>query len=246
MNAKTSMFLQAAKWSEDPGSKNKGGCYPLQRKGTFVPEYEAAVSNTAEGGFSPVFETEFGFHFVKVIEKRGDFYEACHILMSPKVKVQDLDNTRELMDSVVAEVKAGHLTFAEAAFKFSTDELSKNQEGRVINPETGGSKHDAGQIAPNVFLMLDKLQVGEISEPILIENPDASQSYAVYTLISRTEAHRANLKDDYLIFKDQAEQEVQLVAMEKWISKTIQSTYIQVDDMYMDCVFEHDWIKDRP
>lgn len=246
MNGKTSMLLQAAKWSEDPGSKNKGGCYPLQRKGSFVPEYEAAVDNTPEGGFSPVFESEFGFHFVKVVEKRGDYYESCHILMSPKVSQEDLDQSRILLDSLLTKVKKGQISFADAAMKYSTDELSKNQEGRVINPETGGTKHDVGQIPPNVFFILDKLKTGELSEPVLIDNIDGSQSYGAYMLISRTEAHRANLKDDYLLFKDQAEQEVQQEAIEKWMNKIIKTTYIQVDEMYAGCAFEHKWLTNQP
>ena len=246
IEGKTSLLLQAAKWSEDPGSKNKGGCYPLQRKGAFVPEYEAAVFNTPEGGYSPIFETEYGFHFVKVVEKRGDYYESCHILMAPKISSEDLDKSRARMDSVVTQLRSGALKFPDAARRISTDELSRNQEGKVINPQTGGTRHDATQIPPNIFFVLDKLKPGDVSDPVLIDNPDGTQSYAVYTLTNRTEAHRANMKDDYLIFKDEAEQEVQLKSMEKWIRKTIATTYVQVDEMYSGCQFAHGWLNNRP
>ncbi|MDZ4824720.1 MAG: peptidylprolyl isomerase [Flavobacteriales bacterium] len=246
INGKTLLTLQARKWSEDPGSNSKGGCYPLQRRGAFVPEYEAQVYNTQEGQYSPVFETSFGYHFVKVVEKRGDYYESCHILMSPKISSQDLTDSKTKLDSLVARLNAGTMTFEAAALKNSTDEDSKNQEGRVINPTTGGTEFEAADLDVNTFFLLDKLESGEISEPILVDNADGTQSYTVFRLNARKPAHIANMKDDYLMFQTFATNEASAAAMEKWVQKALRDTYIRIDPDYATCNYQYPWPVNQP
>jgi peptidyl-prolyl cis-trans isomerase SurA len=243
INGKTTMLLQAAKWSEDPGSRAKGGCYDLQSKGTFDPAYEAAVDATPEGGFSPIFETVFGYHFVKVVEKRGNFYEACHILMAPKVNPADFEDARERLDSLRGEIINGKITFEDAAMRFSDDEDSKNQQGMVLNPASGGFKFEATEVPPAVNLVLDKLRPGDLSTPVLVELPDGTFAYAVYKLVSRVEAHRANMENDYLIFKNMAQQEVEQEKTFKWVKKKLSETYSSVDSKYLGCEFQFPWVK---
>lgn len=240
---RTSMTLQAAKWSEDPGSKYKGGCYPLQRRGTFVPEYEAAVYNTDEGKFTPVFKSDFGYHFVKVIQKRGEFYETCHILMTPKVSDNDLDKAHLLADSVYAAVKKGDLTFREATLRFSTDEDSKNQEGQVMNMGTGGVKHEIGSIEPEVSLLLSRMKPGEFSEPVLSTTIDGVKRYVIYRLDDRINAHKANMDLDYEIFQNAATGNSKKIATDKWVQNKLKRTYVRIDDEYKNqCSFEFKWI----
>lgn len=246
VTGKSSMTLEAAKWSEDPGSKYKGGCYPMQRKGSFVPEYEAAVANTPEGAYSPVFSSEYGYHIVKVIEKRGEFYESCHILMSPKVMPEDLDNSRTALEKLLVLLRSDSISFQDAVQRFSTDEETRNQHGRVINPATLGTKHDVSGLTPELNLALMHLKKGEISEPTLVTNRDGSQSYAIFRLDDRIAAHRANLKDDYEIFKTVAEQDIKRQETDKWVRKRIADTYIKVADEYAQCAFEFPWIKNNP
>lgn len=242
INGRTSMTLQAAKWSEDPGSRYKGGCYPLQRKGSFVPEYEAAVSNTPEGSYSPVFKTDYGYHFVKVVEKRGDFYESCHILMSPKVSENDLSGAKTKLDSIASALNAGKITFQQAALKYSTDKNTANQEGRVANIQSG-SKHNVAELSPETNLILSALKVGEISEPVLVKKQDGSQAYVVYRLDERIPAHRATMEQDFEIFKFGAEDDASRKIMDEWVNKKIASTYISVDPEFAGCLFEFNWIK---
>jgi peptidyl-prolyl cis-trans isomerase SurA len=244
MNGKSTMLLQAAKWSEDPGSRAKGGCYDLQSKGTFDPAYEAAVDITPEGGYSSIFETVFGYHFVKVVEKRGNFYEACHILMAPKVSPADFEDARERLDSVRNEILAGKLTFEEGAIQYSDDEDSKNQQGMVLNPASGGFKFESSEVPPAVNLVLDKLKPGELSTPVLVELPDGTFAYVVYKLVSRIEAHRANMENDYLIFKNMAQQELEQAKTFKWVKKKLSETYTSVDAKYATCDFQFPWLKD--
>lgn len=244
-NGKSSMTLEAAKWSEDPGSKYKGGCYPLQRKGSFVPEYEAAVYNTPEGSYSPVFSTVYGYHFVKVIEKRGEFYESCHILMSPKVKSADLDEARRNLDKVVASIK-DTLTFSQAALRFSTDEESKNQGGKVINPSTGGTRHDVSTLSSELNLVFMSMKPGDRSDAILVSAEDGKQAYVVYHLDSRLPAHAANMKDDYEIFKQVAEARAKQMETDKWVKKKIAATFIKTDPEYAGCSSQFAWPKNNP
>ncbi len=244
-NGKSSMTLEAAKWSEDPGSKYKGGCYPLQRKGSFVPEYENAVFNTPEGSYSPVFSSSYGYHFVKVIEKRGEFYESCHILMSPKVKAEDLDVARTTLEKVIAGVN-DTLTFAQAALSYSTDEDSKNQGGKVINTATGGTRHDVASLSSELNLVFMGMKAGDSSDAMLVTDDDGKQSYAVYRLDYRTPAHDANMKDDYEIFKQVTEARSKQTETDKWVRKRIANTYIKVDDEYSKCPSQFPWIKNNP
>ncbi len=243
---RSSMTLQAAKWSEDPGSRYKGGCYPMQRRGTFVPEYEAAVYNTDEGKFTPVFKSDFGYHFVKVVEKRGDFYESCHILMTPKVSEKDLDMAHISADSVYALIYSKKIDFKMAARQFSTDEESKNQDGQVLSPSTGGLRHEIGAIQPEVNLLLSRLQPGEITEPVLNTTEDGSKSYVIYRLDERINAHRANLDLDYEIFQNAATAQAKNKATDVWVKTKLDRTYVRIEDEYKNnCSFEFDWITNK-
>jgi peptidyl-prolyl cis-trans isomerase SurA len=244
-NGKSSMTLEAAKWSEDPGSKYKGGCYPLQRKGSFVPEFEAAVYNTPEGAYSPVFSSTYGYHFVKVVEKRGEFYESCHILMSPKVKVEDLDLARMRLEGI-AKMIGDTLSFAQAAYQYSTDEDSKNQGGKVINQSSGGTRHDVASLSSELNLVFMSMKPGDKSDPIMVTADDGKQSYVVYHLDNRIAAHSANMKDDYEIFKQVAEARAKQVETDKWVKKRIASTYIQTDAEYAGCKSQFNWPKNNP
>lgn len=245
VSGRTSMTLQAAKWSEDPGSKYKGGCYPLQKRGTFVPEYEAAVYNTDEGKFTPVFKSDFGYHFVKVVEKRGDYYESCHVLMTPKVKDKDLEAAHQLADSAHLQVKNQFITFKEAALRYSSDEESKNQEGQVMSPVTGGLKHEIGNLDPEINLILSRMKPGEISEPILSTTADGAKRYVIYRLDDRINAHKANLDLDYEIFQNAATSETKRTATDNWVKSKLNRTYIQADEDYRSCDFEFIWLNKK-
>ncbi len=239
----SSLALEAAKWSEDPGSKYKGGCYPMQQRGSFVPEYEAAVYNTPEGGYSSVFETQYGFHFVYVKEKRGEMYEACHILMTPKITADDLEKAKEIATTAIREIRNDSLSFEKAVLKYSTDDDTKNQEGKVISVTTGSSKIEINEIPPNIYLILDKLEEGQVSEPALIDMSNGKTAWVIFKLNKRNPAHQANLKDDYLIFSQQAEAVKKNEKLREWINKTIAKTYVWMDDEASGWNYTYNWLK---
>jgi peptidyl-prolyl cis-trans isomerase SurA len=246
ISGRTSMSIQAAKWSEDPGSKYKGGCYPLQRKGSFVPEYETAVASTSEGAYSPVFKSVYGYHFVKVIEKRGEYYESCHILVAPKMVTLDLQYVKSRADSVYNVLTIDSLSFEKAALRFSTDEDSRNQGGQVVNQSTLGTRHPVSGIAPETMLVLRDLKPGQLSQPVLVTKADGNQAYSIYKMVARVNAHRATLDDDYEIFKSEAEAQAKQKEADKWVRKYIAKTFVQVNEEYVTCPLQFPWIKNKP
>lgn len=240
---RTSMTIQARRWSEDPGSKYKGGCYDMLRKGSFVPEYESAVFTTDEGNFTPIFKSDYGYHFVKVVEKRGEYYKACHILMAPKIRPEDLDLSRLQMDTVFHLVKGGALKFNTAAQRYSTDEDSKNQGGKVMNMQTGSSRHDVGTLTPELNLALANLKEGEISDPQVIKLQSGKDAYVIYKLDARIAAHRANMEQDYELFQAKTDAIEKQKATDQWVVKALKKNYSFVDSEYQDCTFQFGWIK---
>ena len=240
VSGRSSMTLEAAKWSEDPGSKYKGGCYPMQRKGSFVPEYEAAVFNTPQGSYSPVFSSTYGYHFVKVIEKRGEFYESCHILISAKSKPEDLEQARVKLADVYMQLK-DTLTFSTAVKRYSTDAETRNQGGKVMNVATGSTRHDVATLSSEMNLTLMSMKPGDFNEPTLLTAEDNTKSFVIYRLDRRIPAHKANLKDDYEIFKQATEAKLRQDLTDKWIRKTLLNTSVEVDDAYLNCKFTFPW-----
>ncbi len=243
MRGEMPMDLAAFNYSEDPGSKYKGGCYEAVRRGQFVPEYEAAVFIAGDGAFTPVFESDFGFHFVKVNAIRGEVYNSCHVLMKPKVNDEDVVAAQVKMDSLVAAIESERISFKQAAIRYSTNEESANQGGVVSNPQTGGNRHDVTGIDPKVFFILDKLEKGEISEPSLLTDEDGVKKFVIYKMIDRIDAHRANLQLDYLLFQRQAENELRDEALSKWIKRKLDATYIWFNTDVENLPLKNRWVR---
>ncbi|MFM9005110.1 MAG: peptidylprolyl isomerase, partial [Flavobacteriales bacterium] len=187
----------------------------------------------------------YGYHFVKVIEKRGEFYESCHILMSPKVKADDLEIARKGLEKVLTSIN-DTLSFAQAAIKYSTNEDTKNQGGKVINPTTGGTRHDVAALTSEMNLVFMSMKPGDISDPVLVTADDGKQAYVVYRLDNRIAAHKANMKDDYEIFKQVAEARAKQLETDKWVKKRISATFVKVDDEYKTCPSQFPWVKNNP
>jgi len=240
---RTSMTIQARRHSEDPGSKFKGGCYDMIRKGSFVPEYESAVFTTEEGNYSPVFKSTYGYHFVKVIEKRGEYYKACHILMSPKIKDEDFNSCKSQIDSVYNELKAKKISFNAAAARFSTDEETKNQAGKIMNMQTGGTRHDVATLSAELNLALSKLKEGELAEPQLAKQSNGKEAYVIYQLDARIPAHRANMEQDYELFQAKTESIERQAATDLWVGKALKKNYSFMDEQFKNCTFQFNWNK---
>lgn len=233
-------------YSEDPGSAKQNGELGFVTRNALVPEFATVAFTIKPGEVSDIVETEYGYHLIQLIEKRGEQVNVRHILLIPKVAPEDLVRSKNYLDSIAEVMKrTDTMSFELAAQLFSDDKESKMNGGRVINPQTGTTKFDAellGQFDPMLFFTTEKMNIGEVSKPVLWQKPDGSQAYRIVRLVSRSEPHRANLKDDYQKIQEVALQEKQDRAIKLWIEKKIKKTYIKMDDQYKNCKFENKWM----
>jgi len=180
-------FAEAAsKFSEDPGSAKNGGELGLHGRGEMFPEFEAVAFSLKDGEVSEIVETEAGYHIIQLIERRGDYINVRHILVMPKVSPLDLAKAKVQLDSVSQLIQNKKYTFEEAVKKFSEDP-SKNNGGILVNPMTGNSVFESDQLDPKVFFVIDKLKVGDISNPVPFKMDDGKDAYRILYLKSRTE-----------------------------------------------------------
>lgn len=230
-------------YSEDPGSATKGGELGMVGKGTMVSEFDAVALSLKNGEISDVFKTQFGYHIIQMIERRGESYNARHILLKPGISPDALRLCEEKLDSIARLIEGGEFSFEEAASKFSEDEGTKNNGGQIINPATGSSAFSMNEIEPQMFLSIDNLEVGDISKPVLYTNAAQEKGFRIVKLIERTEPHKANLVDDYQIIQTVAFENLKQTAVDKWIKDNLKKTYIKLNGDLSDCEFRFDWNK---
>ncbi len=229
-------------YSEDPGSAKNGGELGLHGRGEMFPEFEAVAFSLKDGEVSEIVETEAGYHIIQLIERRGDYINVRHILVMPKVSPLDLAKAKVKLDSVSQLIQDKKYTFEEAVKKFSEDP-SKNNGGILVNPMTGNSVFESDQLDPKVFFVIDKLKVGDISNPVPFKMDDGKDAYRILYLKSRTEPHKANLKEDYDKIQSWALEDKKGKVMNEWIREKIESTYIKINGDLGKCEFTNDWVK---
>ena len=238
--------VHAALLSEDPGSKYKGGCYPLQTKGSFVPEYESAVFNTPIKSITPVFESQYGYHIVYVKDVRGQNYETCHILVSPKASENDMKKAEDKIQEIYEEILTDSISFNEAVLEYSSDERTKYQKGRVLSQYSGSSKLDHAELDQNIFFILDQMEEGDMSEPVFLQpQGESAPAWYILRLDKRNPAHEANLEQDYQIFKSQAEKIKKKEELDDWVEEKILENYIWIDDIMNGCSFNFVWVQNE-
>jgi len=230
----------AVLYSEDPGSAKQGGDIGLHGRGELYPEFEAIAFKMQPGDLSEIVETEAGFHIIQGIERRGEFVRVRHILIRPKVSPVELAEARVFLDSIATLIRNDSITFDEAVVEFSTDP-NKNSEGLLINDYTGSVDWPVDELDPKVFFVIDKIKVGEISAPVLMEDEKGEEAYRLLTLKKRTEPHRANLEEDYDAIQNWALQNKRQEVIKKWIEYNAKKTYIKISDNYSDCEYEQIW-----
>ncbi|MDZ7846801.1 MAG: peptidylprolyl isomerase [Owenweeksia sp.] len=167
----SSFSTMAVLYSEDPGSSRNGGKYEGIQRGQFVKEFEAVAFNLKEGEISDPFKSEYGYHIVQLLKRRGEELDLRHILIKPKISAENLDQTKTELDSIRQLILRGEATFEEMAEKFSDDEQSRLNAGLVMNPNTGDSRWETGQLDKSIFYTLEGMEEGEISEPDLFRTP---------------------------------------------------------------------------
>jgi len=230
----------AVLYSEDEGTSAKGGELGLTSRGELDPDFEAVAFKLKEGEISPVVMSKYGYHIIKLIERRGEMINVRHILIKTKAATEDLLKSKLSLDTIYAKLKADSFSFEKAAWKYS-DDPSRTNGGLLVNTETGSSKFEPEQLDASVFFVIDKLKVGEISQPVPMKTDDGKQAYRILYLKSRTDPHRANMKDDYDFIQTAALKQKQNKATEEWVKKKAAKTYIHISDEYKKCKLNYQW-----
>ncbi len=230
----------AVLYSEDPGSAKQGGDIGLHGRGELYPEFEAVAFKLEPGEISEIVETEAGFHIIQGIQRRGEFVRVRHILIRPKVSPVELAEARNFLDSIAGLVRNDSITIEEAVIRYSNDP-SKNNGGILINPMTGAGEWPVDQLDPKVFFVIDKMEVGEISTPVLMQDENGEEAYRLLYLKRRTQPHRANLDEDYSQIQEWALQKKKHEDMKEWISRNAKRAYIKINGEYSGCDFEQKW-----
>jgi peptidyl-prolyl cis-trans isomerase SurA len=247
-NGDISFKMEAFNTSCDPGSKVQGGSLGWQTKGTMVPEFEAKAFNLEPGEISEIFETQFGYHYLQLIDRKGDNYHVRHVLVCLETDKNALLLQKNRMDSIHNAIKAGPLTFEGAASKFSMDENSKVNGGKIINPYSGDYKWDLqniNDIDPQMAPLVDRLKVGSFSPPTLYENIyEQKKGVRIVKLLGKTKPHIANLHDDYQLIQMAALNEKKQKVIDAWVQSKISSNYIWIEQSFITrCKFNYTWIK---
>lgn len=249
LDGESSFATMAVLYSEDPGSSRQGGELGFAGKGVYATEFENVAFNLRDGEISDVVETEFGFHIIQLIERRGETINCRHILLTAKVPVEALEKAQNELDSVAQLVRNGDMTFEEACKKYSDDD-SKNNGGYLTNMGTGGnwlSMKDLQELEQsypeykNLAFVINRLEVGEISDPLPMTTNDNKDAFRLIMIKRKTEPHQANLKDDYNLIQNWAMSQKRQEALGKWVSEKAAKAYIRLDDTFKDYDFYYDW-----
>ncbi len=235
-------------YSQDPGSARKGGELGMASKSIFWPAFSDAAMALKPGVVSQIVETPDGFHIIEVLEKKGDMFNARHILLKPEYTVEDRENAFRVLDSLKTELNNEAVTFELAARFYSEDPATKTNGGRMSDPYTGSSYFEIDQLKPQDYAAIKDIQVGQISEPFESLDNEGRNGNTVYKIIKLDKiipAHPATFTNDYTLLLDNARAKKQNEAISDFIDSRIETTLIIIDPLFSDCSFEREGWKEK-
>ncbi|MBC8265873.1 MAG: peptidylprolyl isomerase [Flavobacteriales bacterium] len=232
----------ATLYSDDPGSAKNGGELGFVGRGDLVPAFEAAAYKLKGNEISKIIKSEFGYHIIQLIERRGEQINVRHILLKPKVSSTQLLETKQEIEKIAIQISKGEITFEKAALDFSDDE-SKNNEGLLINPNSGSSMFVMKDLDPNLYFVIEKMKEDEVSAPIIMQTADGEKAYRLIKLRKKTIAHTANLIDDYDKIQNASLSEKRQKIINDWLKEKIAQTYIKLYVELQGCTFNQKWVK---
>lgn len=230
-------------YSQDPGSAMKGGELGMASKSIFWPAFSDAAMALKPGVVSQIVETPDGFHIIEVLEKKGDMFNARHILLRPEYTAQDKENAFRVLDSLKTEMANGAVSFDMAARFYSEDPATRTNGGQMADPNTGSSYYEIDQLKPQDYAAIKNLKEGEISEPVESLDNEGRDGNTVYKIIKVDKiipAHTASFENDYNLLSEQVKQKTSMKAVDDFIDSKLNTTYIVIDPLFKNCDFDRD------
>ncbi|MBR9997458.1 MAG: peptidylprolyl isomerase [Cyclobacteriaceae bacterium] len=224
----------ARELSDDPGSARAGGDLGFAPRGTMVPEFEAAAMRLKPGEISKPVETDFGYHLIQLIERRGNEFHARHILKRPDFTEVDFEEAEEFLDSLRTMILEDSLVFEKVAKEHSDDDETSGNGGFLIDA-SGSSRVSVEDLDPVVFFTIDTMQVGQISHPIRYRMRDGKEAVRIMFYKDKMSPHQANLKEDYQKIQMAALNEKKQIALSEWFNDAKKEVFIQIDEEYNTC-----------
>ena len=239
-----SFSSKAVLYSQDPGSRSNGGKYTLHRKKPrMVKEFRDIAFSMQEGQISDPFKTDFGWHILLVEKIRGQELDVRHILLTPKVDEEQLEEARKLLDTLRIRIINEEITFENAAFQFSSEKETRLNGGTIINPTTGDKRFELTKMDAVLYNQIRDLKDGELSVPFMEEDRSGLKKYKILKVTNRYDEHVADYSKDYVKIKELALKEKKLKAIKEWMAKKIKATYININRDFYDCEFSNNWRK---
>lgn len=246
-NGETSFAVLARLYSEDPGTARNGGELDYTGRGMLDPAFASVAFNlTDPKKISKIVESEFGYHIIQLMDKRGDKIKCRHILLKPKVDAVALDSAKIMLDSLSNEIRSGKFTFDEAATFISDDKDTKSAYGLMSTQTADGrtSRFRMRDLPTEVAAAVERLQVGEISPAFQMVNARGKTVVACVKLKSRTPAHKANIREDYQVMQDVVVADQKEKFIDNWIKQKIKSTYVRLNDKYKKGDYKYEgWVR---
>ena len=230
-------------YSQDPGSSRKGGELGMASKSIFWPAFSDAAMALKPGIVSQIVETPDGFNIIEVLEKKGDMFNARHILLKPEYTSEDREKGFHVLDSLKTELANGAVTFGLAARFYSEDPASRTNGGQMADPASGSTYFEIDQLKPQDYNAIKDLKEGDVSEPFQSLDNEGRDGNLVYKIVKVDKilpAHPASFSNDYTLLQDQARNKLQMDAINNFIDSKIKSTYIIIDPLFEDCDFERE------
>lgn len=233
-------------YSEDTESAKHGGEIGFLGKGQLVPEYaNVAFALQDPKKVSKIVESEFGYHIIQLIERKGERVNTRHILLKPKVSLLEKDLAKKRLDSVANVIRKNIFTFEESVYAYSEDKYTKNSMGIMTNPKTGNTKFELQDLPPDVAKVAYGMKTNEISDPFLMKNNNGDEVYAIIKIKTSSPAHKANVVDDYLELKELCIAHKKEAMLEEWVKKKQAGVYVRIDPKWRNCDFKYKgWLKD--
>lgn len=236
----------AQKYSDDFGSGRIGGDLGWTKRGKFVPEFEAEAYKLDPNEISEVFESEFGFHIVQLLERRGNTIHTRHILIKPEITDEDLLVAKAKLDTVRQLLETDSISFSFAVKKYGyKDVQSFNNDGRLTNPQSGNTFFSIAELEPDVYFTIDTMEVDGYSNPFPYKTPQGETMFRIVQLQSRTLPHVANLETDYSKIQEATINAKKSNFINEWLAEKVESTFIYIDEMYDGCPAIDKWTEGK-